>query len=400
MSIVGDLLTVAAPTQLLFRRGCWSLEIVRLVPLERNVFQPRVQRVEGCELVLKHLRRTDQDPALASAASVLFRRVAPDHDCSFEAVDGDWVASKASGADGRQSAQPDASAIEVAAELRAELRLLGASHIGLQERVARLESMLESRRAVRGSIENGSTSGPSSEAHRSGAPSVVKPAREAEPARAATAPAKVAEPAAEVAATAEATAAAQVAATAEASAATEVAAAAEAAAAVEVAAAAEAARFTGPGVKLPPPSAVSECLHTLIGKRLSVREKRPLTFPPKQGGPCWLSRLVDDADTEVGAIISDLGATVGLGGALMMIPSEQLDAQRSSQTPSDDVTSAMGEVANNLSATINKQPAGAHVRVRPLELFTEQALDWIQTPALALELEIEGDMGRLFLFVR
>jgi hypothetical protein len=368
--MVEDVLSIATPTRLVFRHGSWSLEVVRLVALERNVFQPRVQRVEGCELVLKHLRRTDVDPALASTASALFRRPAPAQDCCFEALEGDWVASDELAASARQSARRDASTTETAAEVRAELRLLTASHVGLRARVALLESMLESGRGLRGSLENGGTSSPSSDAHRSRASSVVKPAREHEPVRAATAPAKVGEAVAEVAA------------------------------AAELAAPAQVARFIGPGVKLPAAAAVSECLHTLIGKRLSVREKRPLTFPPKQGGPCWLSRLIDDGDTEVGAIIADLGATLGLGGALMMIPAEELDAQRGSQTPSDDVTSAMSEVANNLSATINKQPAGAHVRVRPLELLTDQALDWIQTPALALELEIEGDMGRLFLFVR
>jgi len=46
MSIAGDLLTSATPARLLCRRGVWVLELVKLVPVDRNVFQPRVQRLE------------------------------------------------------------------------------------------------------------------------------------------------------------------------------------------------------------------------------------------------------------------------------------------------------------------------------------------------------------------
>ncbi|HEY0469910.1 MAG TPA: hypothetical protein VGC79_37245, partial [Polyangiaceae bacterium] len=131
---------------------------------------------------------------------------------------------------------------------------------------------------------------------------------------------------------------------------------------------------------------MSACLQALLGKKVGVREKRPLTFPPKLGGPCWLSRLVDDEDNEVGAIVTDLAATIGLGGALMMFPAEQLEAQRKEQAPSEDVISAMDEVANNLSATINQQSEGLHVRVRSLEPFSLDVLDWSAHPALGSEL--------------
>src|SRR6187551_590251 len=90
MSIAGDLLTSATPARLVCRRGTWVLELVKLVPVDRNVFQPRVQRLEGAEAVLQHLKRSG-DPALAAAAGQLMRAARSDDERAFDAVDGDWV---------------------------------------------------------------------------------------------------------------------------------------------------------------------------------------------------------------------------------------------------------------------------------------------------------------------
>ena len=60
----------------------------------------------------------------------------------------------------------------------------------------------------------------------------------------------------------------------------------------------------------------------------------------------------------------------------------------------------MEEVANNLSATINQQPDAIHVRVRPLEAFDPETLDWANSAARVSELELADDGGRLFLLVR
>src|SRR5882724_10027493 len=143
MSIAGDLLTTATPARLLCQRGNWVLELVRLVPIERNVFQPRVQRLEGVDAVLQYLKRTSEQPGLAAAASHLMRGMRSDEERCFDAVEGEWVPGEPSTRrdSNRPSAPPPANSSEVA-ELRAEVLVLRASHERLRERVQRLESQL------------------------------------------------------------------------------------------------------------------------------------------------------------------------------------------------------------------------------------------------------------------
>src|SRR6187549_1191774 len=143
MSIAGDLLTTATPARLLCRRGTWVLELVKLVPVDRNVFQPRVQRLEGADAVLQHLKRSGDNPALAAAAGQLMRNARADEDRAFDAVDGDWVPGELGPRrepNRPSSVPPGSSQAGEVAELRAELLVLRASHERLRERVQRLEA--------------------------------------------------------------------------------------------------------------------------------------------------------------------------------------------------------------------------------------------------------------------
>src|SRR5437868_3531255 len=144
MSIAGDLLTSATPARLLCRRGTWVLELVRLVAVDRNVFQPRVQRLEGAEAVLQHLRRSGDNPALAAAAVQLMRNARTEEERTFDAVDGDWVPGEhvARRENHRTSAPPPPGSASEVAELRAELLVLRAAQERLRDRVQRLESQL------------------------------------------------------------------------------------------------------------------------------------------------------------------------------------------------------------------------------------------------------------------
>jgi hypothetical protein len=110
--------------------------------------------------------------------------------------------------------------------------------------------------------------------------------------------------------------------------------------------------------------------------------------------------LIDEAGIEVGAIVADQAATATLGGALMALPEHEIEAQRSHQTPSQDVIGAMSEVSNQLCETINQDAKGAHARVKPIEPLVPGLLDWTPKASNALELELADGAGRLFLFAR
>jgi hypothetical protein len=153
---------------------------------------------------------------------------------------------------------------------------------------------------------------------------------------------------------------------------------------------------------LPSVAAINESLHALIGDQASVREKRPVAFVPSKLGPCWVSRLIDDEGHDVGAIVADRTAAIALGGALMLLPENEIEAQRALATPSDDILSAMSEVANNLCETINQRAGGGlQVRVKPIEPLTPGSLDWAERAAdRGLACELQDSAGQLFLFAR
>jgi hypothetical protein len=383
MSISGDLLTTATPARLLCRRGTWVLELVRLVAVDRNVFQPRVQRLEGAEAVLQHLKRSGDNPALAAAASQLMRGARSEEERAFDAVDGDWVPGELAAR--RDSTRPSApppgggNAGEVA-ELRAELLVLRAAHERLRERVQGLESQIQSAGRARDVLSVPPTPSfvmPKVSEMPEPAGNVVS-AGAALPARGT--PSVPAATAGGSSGPAQAAGAASV----------------PAQAATHVSGASSVAPS---GLALPSVAAVNASLHALIGEAATVQERRPMSFQANELGPCWVSRLIDDEGHDVGAIIADLGATLSLGGTLMSLAEHELEAQRALGAPSEDVISAMSEVANNLCETIN-QSGRLQVRVKPIEPLAPGSLDWAENAGAGLELELSSGSGRLFLFAR
>ncbi|HEX2674017.1 MAG TPA: hypothetical protein VHM25_24240 [Polyangiaceae bacterium] len=355
MSIAGDLLTSATPARLLCRRGVWVLELVKLVPVDRNVFQPRVQRLEGADAVLQHLKRSGDNPALAAAASQLMRAARSDEERAFDAVDGDWVPGELGprrDAQRPSSPPPGSSHAGEVAELRAELLVLRASHERLRERVQRLEAQWNA--AGRREVLSIPPTPSFAMATGSEVPQPATFAAVAQPS-AATATRVSGEPSLAVS-----------------------------------------------GLRLPSVAAINESLHALIGDQASVREKRPVVFVPSKLGPCWVSRLIDDEGHDVGAIVADRAAAIALGGALMLLPESELDAQRALATPSDDILSAMSEVANHLCETVNQRAGGSlQVRVKPIEPLTPGSLEWAERAAdRGLACELQDSAGQLFLFAR
>src|SRR5258706_4692970 len=66
MSFSTDLLSASTPTRLFCHAGRWVLELSRLEAVDRNVFQPRTQRLEGPDAILTLLRRSNDGVALAN----------------------------------------------------------------------------------------------------------------------------------------------------------------------------------------------------------------------------------------------------------------------------------------------------------------------------------------------
>ena len=95
MSLSTDVLSKATPTRLVCRAGRWVLELTRLEAVDRDVFQPRLSRLEGADTILAMLRRSEDGQLLASGAAQIMRSPRSDEDRAFEVNDGDGVPSAA-----------------------------------------------------------------------------------------------------------------------------------------------------------------------------------------------------------------------------------------------------------------------------------------------------------------
>ena len=349
------------------------LELVRFVPVDRNVFQPKTQRLEGSEAILQHLKRTEHT-ALAAATTQLMRGLRVDEEHAFDAADGDWVPGAADRRDsmspGRRSADHQGPSNELL-ELRAELLVLRASHERLRERVQRLESRLLS-----GESRSSAHFDPSSPAHSLPRMQPVQFAEAAEPRpdTASLAPQASLSPGA--------------------------AASPSEAPAPPLGGPRSAADRGIPRFKFPPIPAINTCLRALIGDRVSVREKKPPKLDLEDGNLYWYSSLIDDDGVEAGALISDLQSTTHLGSLLMMLSAGSIEDQLKAREPNQDAIDAMSEVANNLSAALNQLPDAIRLRTKPLQAVTSGLLDWTRDCPHRMQLEAQGDMGQMWLFSR
>jgi hypothetical protein len=385
MSLSTDVLGRATATRLICRGGRWSLELTRLEAVDRDVFQPRLTRLEGPESILAALKRSDEGQHLVTAAAQLMRSPRSDEDRTFEVSEGDWVPSADAGAPPRvsQSAENDAAdTLRAFAELRAELAVLRASHSRLRDRVIALEAAQSGNpqtnvRAARGSR---------SQRRRSEPPPAFSAAEAAEqafgenPGFAATqASPGLAPPAASPSPAAAGLPAppgpdARVA----------------PAPSFDELARAVAGEQPLPLLTLPTLQKVNECLATLMGDAPTL--ERAAEAPLDVMEHAQACRLLDDEGRERGAILLDLRAAVLLGAALLALPRDEALRQVSENEPSEDALLAMSEICNNLTGPVNAVAGNAHVRSTALS-----GVDVSTLPKLRARLDIAIDGGRMLL---
>jgi hypothetical protein len=383
MSLSTDVLSRATPTRLLYRAGRWTLELTRLEAVDRDVYQPRLTRLEGTDSILAALRRSEDGQVLVSSATQLMRGPRGDEDRAFEVSEGDWVPTAEHGHAPRQNGATDPNvvddAVRAVAELRAELAVLRASHARLRERVIALEAAqiglpAGQLRAPRGSRSQRRRSEPPQPGV---APGFSEPERKPEPlanvafdATQASAPLAPAAPVVQPPAAAAATPAAD---------------AAAAPPTFEELAKSLAGEQLPPVLTIPSLPSVSECLATLMGSAPDLQRipEKPFEALDRPHG----CKLLDDEGAERGMIVMDLRAAVLLGAALLALPRDEALRQLSENDPSEDALLAMSEICNNLTGPVNAVKGNAHVRSTALESVEVSAL---KRPRARLDLAIEG----------
>jgi len=384
MSLSTDVLSRATPTRLICRGGRWTLELTRLEAVDRDVFQPRLTRLEGTESILAALRRSDEGQHLVTSAAQIMRNPRSDEDRAFEVADGDWVPSADAGpSHHRNHGAHDtemADAARAVAELRAELAVLRASHARLRDRVIALEAAQSglgqaNLRPPRGSRRRRSEPPPAfTEAAPSAEPLPQAAAFAATQASPALSP-RIPEPAPAPPAR-------------------------ERPAAVEPPPAPPptfeelAKQLAGeqplPLLTIPTLLQLNECLGTLMGSAPDLEKSAEVPFDSlKNPQAC---KLLDDEGRERGAIIMDLKAAVLLGAALLALPRDEAMRQVRENDASEDALLAMSEICNNLTSPVNAVSGNAHVRSTVLA-----AVDVGTLPKPRARLDLVADGGTLIL---
>jgi hypothetical protein len=404
MSLSTDVLAKATPTRLVCRGGRWVLELTRLEAVDRDVFQPRLTRLEGPDSILAVLRRSEEGQLLASGAAQIMRSPRTEEDRAFEVNEGDWVPSSDAGFSRHHAHSPsqrhaDGGAetgelISAVAELRAELAVLRASHARLRDRVISLEANQSgiAQPNLRGAV-GPTPRGARSQRRRSEPPPGFSPAEaEVEPlAPAAAFAATQASPA--LGASREAPRPAGPTASAEAPAARgsqEPQATPSAAPhqSFEELAKAMVGEQPLPVLSLPALLNLEECIEGLL-------EKPPPLEPTKEISLDALTepqacKLLDDEGRERGAIILDLRAALLLGAGLLALPRDEALRQLKENEPSEDALLATSEICNNLTGPINAVSGNAHVRSTAMTSVDVSAL-----PKLRARLDLTVDGGKL-----
>lgn len=355
MSLSHDVLSRATPTRLLCRAGRWVLELTRLEAVDRDVFQPRLQRLEGPESILALLKRSDEGQQLATSAAQLMRG-RHDDDRAFDVADGDWVPSSEGPSPGAERGEPlpaDVSALTRAlTELRAELIVLRAAHARLRERVIVLEAGQGGTSAVNGRLPRGGRGRRRSEpppGHE-----VVQPA--------ALSPAPL-----------------------------PVALAATQASPGLVAPVVRASSSAKPGspLSLPTLAALSATLATLMDPApdLQLEAGEPMLW--KLSEPRAV-RLLDEGGSERGAIIVDATAAVQLGAFALSLPFDEGERQLRENQPSEEVLLAASEICSNLVAPLNALPENEPLHATPLG-----GVDVTELPQVRVSLNLSVQGGRI-----
>ncbi len=364
-------MTQGQAKRLVYESGQWTLEVEQLKVQGRQLYRPQQVPVLGPESILAWLK--SHQPELFQSAS---RLIVKDHpaDClAYKAEGKSWTttafspAVRAASPDGQET-QEDATDLT---ELRQHLFVLEArleSLHKLERRVAVLEQKLHSAGAVSAAVQPGA-SGPV-------APVVAAPASAA-----AEDPAPVTPPAAPQTTPEEEVTLAN------------------AEAPVEKIPKADEGPAPEPRedrLDVPTVAAMKETIAALLGTELEMSEdvKLPLPALGELGAPSYICQIIDDAGEIEGLILSDLEATVRLGGSLMMTPAEEIANQIANATPSEDVVDAAAEIFNNLSGVLNAVEGNKHIKVDTARPLVESEHPWLNEPYVRHDFKI-AEGGRL-----
>jgi hypothetical protein len=307
----------------------WSLEVVRQVAVERSVYRPVKQLIEGPDVIMRYFKRAPELKTLGMAAMQLLQGPPSDQDRSFDAINGEWVPtviapSYITELKRQQLRNAQHSTQVQLLDVRTECLRLRHANSAMMTRVCELEKKVAWLVSELETVRN------QRPVYVQNIPAIAEGAV----AETSNAPVEVQEQQA-------------------------------------------------PGqhqpIDLPTADDMIRCLEQLIGSDVTATEIPVPPRLPEVRDTYFVASMMDDNDMEVGAVFMDLKATVYLGGNLLMVPENELSSQVRSKRPSEDSIAASSEVCNALSGCINNVTGNPHIRTTFLLAQTEETAQWLKS---------------------
>lgn len=141
---------------------------------------------------------------------------------------------------------------------------------------------------------------------------------------------------------------------------------------------------------------VFELIEMLIGERPVFKRGQGFDLRNPPAG-CYITFLQGNDYEVQGAVITDLAATLYIGGKLILLPPASLQAQFASGVAEDSVIEAVTEVINNLRTLFNAIELNPHVA--PTKTFPYQVpadddfVAWILKPGKRIDYVGETPYG-------
>jgi hypothetical protein len=147
---------------------------------------------------------------------------------------------------------------------------------------------------------------------------------------------------------------------------------------------------------LPEPQAVLDLIETFIGNRPNLRAgEGPDLSQPQDGS--YITYLKGPDGSIEGAIVTDLAATLALGGELiMMSDAERAEMYRGGRA-SEAVLDGLGEICNNLRGLLNRIAVNPHVTPLEPQLYEVpiaiEDVGWVLAPSHRVDFVGETAFG-------
>jgi hypothetical protein len=148
---------------------------------------------------------------------------------------------------------------------------------------------------------------------------------------------------------------------------------------------------------LPTTKDILDLVELLIGEKPVFRKSEgwDLAAPPEG---CYITFLQGQDKTTEGAIITDLPATLYIGGKLILLPENTLQDQLHTGKADEPIIEALTEVINNMRTLYNNIKLNPHVaptRTYPYQVPTSDDLvGWILNPSNRIDYVGETVCGR------